>query len=289
MKPALLHLPVNPKESFVARSLDYKYYPTPWHFHPEYELILVTESTGKRFIGDNISDFKPGDLLLLGPNLPHVHRNDAIYYKPGSKLHARIIVVHFLESAFGEQFHHIPETKALQKLFSSSVRGLQIVGKTNTLITAKMHELCELKGFSRWLKLLDILNCMTESNDLRYISAATVKGLNDIESARLNTIFEFAQKNFKREIQVSEIASIVNLAENSFSRFFSQRTRKTFTSFVNEIRLHHASKLLIENEMSVAEICYECGFNNLSNFNRQFRNVYQANPLAYRKQYLNKA
>ena len=285
MKPALLHVPVNPKESFVARALDYKYYPTPWHFHPEYELLLVTESFGKRFIGDNIADFKPGDLVFLGPNLPHHYQNDPIYYKASSTLSAKLIVVHFLERSFGEDFNRLPETAPLQKLFARSVRGLEATGKTKLILTKKMHELCALEGFERWMKLLDILYVMSQSNEMKYISSNHIKGLNEKESARLNTIFRFALENFKREISVPEVAALAGLTESSFSRFFSQRTRKTFTSFVNEIRLHHACELLIENRMTVTAICFECGFNNLSNFNRQFLKTYRISPLGYRKQY----
>ncbi|WP_153799107.1 AraC family transcriptional regulator [Foetidibacter luteolus] len=288
MKPVLEHLPLQREESFVVKHFSYSYYPTPWHFHPEYELVLVTESTGKRFIGDNISDFKQGNLAFLGPNLPHLYRNDTPYYQPKSKLKARSIVVHFRESSFGENFLLLPETRKLKTLFDKSARGLEITGALNKSISIKMHELCELQGFSRWLKLLDILHEMAGSKQCNYISNTTVTGLNETETERLSKIFEFVMQHFKREILVAEAAAMVNLAENSFSRYFSQRTRKTFTGFVNEVRLNHACKLLIENDMSVSEICFECGFNNLSNFNRQFLALYGISPLAYRKQYWNK-
>lgn len=285
MKPVLEHLPLQQEESFVVKYFKYKYYPTPWHFHPEYELVLVTESTGKRFIGDNISDFKPGNLAFIGPNLPHLYRNDAHYYNPKSRLKARSIVVHFLESSFGENFLSLPETKKLQRLFERSARGLNIHGDTNKSISTKMHALCELEGFPRWMKLLDVLYEIAESKHYSFISNTNVTGLNATESERLSTVFEFVMQNFKREIQVAEAAAMVNLAENSFSRYFSRRTRKTFTAFVNEVRLNHACKLLIENKMSVSEICFECGFNNLSNFNRQFLALYKVSPLTYRKHY----
>ncbi|HKZ38062.1 MAG TPA: cupin domain-containing protein, partial [Chryseolinea sp.] len=121
MKPVLEHLPLQPEESFVVKDFDYPYYPTPWHFHPEYEIVLVKESTGKRFIGDSISDFEPGDLAFIGPNLPHLYRNDSAYYqRENSSLRARSIVVHFLELSFGQDFFSLPETRPLQSLFSRS-------------------------------------------------------------------------------------------------------------------------------------------------------------------------
>lgn len=288
MKPVLEHLPLTAEESFAVRHFDYPYYPTPWHFHPEYELVLVTESTGKRFVGDNISDFKPGNLAFLGPNLPHLYRNDPDYYKPKSRLRAKSIVVHFLESSFGKDFLSIPETVKLRSFFARSAKGFDITGKTNKTVSEKMYELCELEGFTRWLKLLEILHLLAISKDCRYISNTTVQGKNEIESGRLNKVFEFVMKHFREEIVLVDVAALVNMTENSFSRYFSQRTRKTFTGFVNEVRLNHACTLLIENKMSVADICFECGFNNLSNFNRQFRNMYNTSPLSYRKQYWNK-
>lgn len=283
MKPVLEHLPLKAKESFVVKYFDYPYYPTPWHFHPEYELVLVTESTGKRFVGDSVTDFKPGNLAFIGPHLPHLYRNDAAYYRPNHNMHASSIVVHFLETSFGENFLSLPETKKLSRLFAKSTRGLDITGKTNTIISKKMHELCHAEGLTRWIGLLDILNILSASKEVEYISNEVVQGRNETESGRLNTVIEFVMKNFKREIMTGEAAALVNMAQNSFSRYFTQRTRKTFTAFVNEMRLNHACKLLAEGSTSITDICFECGFNNLSNFNRQFKAVYNVSPLNYRK------
>ena len=128
MKPALEHLPREKNQSFVVKDFDYKYYPTPWHYHPELEIVLVTESTGKRFIGDNISDFKPGNLALLGSNIPHTYRNDDKYYEAGSKLKAKSIVIHFTAGSLGNDFLALPEASALGKLFEQSAYGIEING-----------------------------------------------------------------------------------------------------------------------------------------------------------------
>ena len=288
MKPVLEYLPMNSGESFVTKFFDYNYYPTPWHFHPEYELVLVTESTGKRFVGDHISDFIPGDLALLGPYLPHTYRNDPEYHKENSGLRAKSIVVHFKESSFGEHFSDLPEAQKLTNLFARSLKGLSVAGKTNTLIVDKLYSLIEARGLSRWLQLLEILNLLADSEDLSYICNDIITGQNPVETIRMNKIITFVIRNFQQEILLSEAADIANMAENSFSRYFSQRTRKTFTSFVNEVRLNNASKLLIDTNKSVSEICMDCGYSNLSNFNRQFRKVYQKNPLSFRKLYNNR-
>ncbi|WP_194777658.1 AraC family transcriptional regulator [Pararhodonellum marinum] len=287
MKAVLEHLPPEPEESFVVKSFEYQFFPTPWHFHPEYEIVLVQESTGKRFIGDSVADFDEGDLAFIGPNLPHLYRNDEFYYeeeKSGVK-EARSIVIHFLEKSLGENFLDLPEAKNIKNLFVKSQLGLDIHGETKTECINILYEMLSLKGMPRWIKLLEILNLLSESADLTPISQSHMIGKNEAESDRMNKIFEFVMNNFKNEISINEVADFVNLSPNSFSRYFSQRTRKSFVNFVNEVRLNHATKLLQENNKSVSEICFESGFNNLSNFNRQFKNKYQINPLAYTRQF----
>jgi len=285
MKPVLEHLPKKTEESFVVEYFEFNFYPNPWHFHPEYELVLVTESFGKRFIGDRISDFMPGNLALIGPNLPHLYRNNDEYYH-NKELKASSIVVHFQESSFGENFFSLPETKALQALFSQSCRGIDIKGETNKVLSAKMQELILLKEFPRWFKLLEILNVLLVSDEYEYISGSGVKWSSEKESERMGKVVNFVMKNFNKDISLADAADIANMAENSFSRYFSQRARKPFVKYLNEVRLSHACKLLIEEKLSVVEICYECGFNNLSNFNKQFKQVQKVSPSDYQKQYL---
>ncbi|HEY4195474.1 MAG TPA: AraC family transcriptional regulator [Mucilaginibacter sp.] len=287
MKPVLEYLPKNSGESFVTKFFDYHYYPTPWHFHPEYELVLVTESTGTRFIGDHISDFQPGNLALLGPDLPHLYRNHAAYYQPESTLRAKSIVVHFKEDSFGDNFFDLPESQHLRGLFNRSIKGLEITGETNRIISEKLFELIALNGLPRWLKLLEILNILAESQDLNFITSNIITGNNNLESSRMNKVLDFVYKNFQNEITIDEVADIASMANNSFSRYFSQRTRQSFTSFVNEVRLGHATKLLIETHQSITLVSLECGFSNLSNFNRQFKNLYHQSPHNFRKHYRN--
>jgi AraC-like DNA-binding protein len=287
LKAVLEHLPPEPEESFVVKAFEYPFFPTPWHFHPEYEIVLVQESSGKRFIGDSISDFYAGDLAFIGPDLPHLYRNDDSYYendKASSKA-AKSIVVHFLEKSLGPNFHTLPEAKNINILFARSQLGLDIHGHTKTECIEMLQKMLSLKGLPRWIKLIEILLLLSESTELTPISQSYMVGKNEAESVRMNRIFEFVMHNFKNEICIGEVADLVNLSPNSFSRYFSQRTRKSFINFVNEVRLNHATKLLQENTKSVAEICFECGFNNLSNFNRQFKNKYQINPLAYNRQF----
>ncbi|HEV8506979.1 MAG TPA: AraC family transcriptional regulator [Chitinophagaceae bacterium] len=288
MKPALEHLPKEKDNSFVVKFFDYNYYPTPWHYHPEYEIVMVTESTGKRFIGDHISDFHPGNLALLGPNIPHTYRNDEKYYGEMSSLRAKSIVIHFTESSLGNDFLDLPEAKPLHKLFEESLHGLDIFGDTHESISKKLHAIVKLSGLKRWLCLVDILLELSESKTLSPITKSTHIGYNEKESKRLCSVFDWITSNFEKDIKLAEAAQVAQMNENAFSRFFSLRTRKTFSGFVQELRLQKAAKLLVENDMTITEVCYECGYNNVSNFNRQFLNHYQMNPMKYKKMFLSK-
>jgi AraC-like DNA-binding protein len=287
LKPVLEYLPRDAEASFVVKDFDYPYYPTPWHYHPEYELVLVTESTGKRFIGDEIKNFGPGDLAFIGPNLPHLYRNDSQYYT-GSALRAKSIVVHFLESSLGKDFLTLPEAAKLRPLFDRSLQGLEITGQTNAEVTRKLYELLALDGLQRWLKLVEILDVIAGSDDYRIISTQPVMGRHEKDSQRLSMAVEWVMKSFHEDIRLEEIARAANMSVPSFSRYFKQRTRKTFSSFVTEVRLGQAARLLQEDQNSIAAICYACGFNNLSNFNRLFKKFYRMSPLQYKRQYLQK-
>ena len=288
MKPALEHLPKEKDHSFVVKFFDYNYYPTPWHYHPEYEIVMVTESNGKRFIGDNISDFHPGNLAFIGPNIPHTYRNDDKYYEESAALRAKSIVIHFTEASLGNDFLQLPEARLLSNLFERSLHGLDIYGDTHQGISKKLFDIVSLAGLKRWLCLVEILLELAESKNLAPITKITHVGYNEKESKRLCNVFDWVTTNFEKDIKLSEAARIAQMNENAFSRFFSLRTRKTFSGFVQELRLQKAAKLLVENDMTITEVCYECGYNNISNFNRQFLNQYQMNPMTYRKTFLRK-
>jgi AraC-like DNA-binding protein len=287
MKPVLEHLPRENSESFVTRYFDYHFYPTPWHYHPEMEIVLVTESTGKRFIGDHISDFKPGNLAFLGPNIPHTYRNDDKYYEKESLLRAKSIVIHFTEASLGEDFLNLPEAQILRGLFEQAAFGLEISGHTNHKITGKLQDIFSLTGLKKWLCLTEILLDIGHAKtDAVKITKAMYVGYNEKESARLCNVFNWVAANLDNDINLVDAARIAQMNVNAFSRFFSLRTRKPFSEFIQELRLQKAAKLLVDSDMPITEICFECGYNNISNFNRRFLNYYNMNPMRYKKTFL---
>ena len=285
MNPVLEYLPPESEESFFAQAFDFPYFPTPWHYHPEYELVLVTKSYGKRFIGNAVTDFHEGDLSFFGPNLPHLYRNSQEFYENNPELRAQSMVIHFSEKSLGNDFLQLPQAKYIRELFHLSRQGMDILDNTKKEVIAKMKRLLELHGMERLIALLDILHQLGASSAYKLISDPGIIGHNAGDAERLNKVFQYTLENFEREIRLEEVAALAYMTRTSFCRFFQQRTKKSFFAFLAGIRLSHACKLLIETNKSVADITYSCGYNNFSNFNRQFKNKYNMNPKGYREIY----
>ena len=286
MKPLLQKLPLPADSSFVLVDFDVPYFETPWHFHPEYEIVLVTESTGQRFVGEHIKEYQTGDLCLIGPNVPHLYRSQEEYYLPNSELRAKSIVIHFNDNFLGKDFFNVPEMKHVQALFEKSNRVLDITGESNQFISKKLYEMFSENPTKRLLSLLEILDNLARSEEYAFLTSGNSFGTNIKDSDRVNKVFEYVMKNFKEEIRLGEVADLVSMSETSFSRYFKSRTNKNFSDFLAQIRIAHACRLLVEDKMGVTEICYESGFNNLSNFNRKFKDLMNISPSIYQKELL---
>lgn len=272
--------------SFTLKEEILPYIKLGWHFHPEYELVLFTESTGKRFIGDHTDSLKPGDVLLIGPNLPHYMRNDEKYYHGDPNLRIRAIVVHFRYDFLGEKFFDLPEMAPIKKLLENSARGIQVYGQAQAKIEGKMEELLKVSGYERLRCLLDILHVIAHSTEQRILSSMGFQNsftLHDAE--RINSVFDYLLRNFREEIKLSEVAAQAHMITSAFCKFFKKRTGKTFSHVLNEIRIGHACKLFIEQGCSVSDVCYSCGYNSLSYFNRKFKEHTKYSPLEYRRRF----
>ena len=282
MKPQLLKITPPPNSSFNFFAQDAAFFATPWHYHPEYEIVLVLESTGKKFVGSNISNFKPGDLCMIGAYLPHYYRNDEQFYAKDSSIRARSLVIHFLEDFMGGNFFDLPECQAIKNLLERSKLGLNFGPETVKKVAAKIKGLEHLTGINRLLELITVLAILSESEDIQELTTNSMSLQNEVDSARINGVLSYIVQNYQQEIQLSDVARLANMSESAFSRYFKKRTRRTFSQFITEIRIEHACKLLVQDKMSISAISLESGFNNLSNFNRQFKLLKKTTPLAYR-------
>lgn len=285
MKALLEKLAPSDESSFKLYSFSYAYYPTPWHYHPDVELVLVTKSRGKRIIGNHIADFTDGDLVLIGPNLPHTYRNGAEYYEPDSGLKAESIVVHFLPDFLGAGFWNSPEMASVRALVHRSAVGLAVTGPTRNSVARQLPVLFEKHGMHRLISFLSILTQLAESADLVPLSTQPIEGTNPAEDEKLNRMMAYISQHFQRQITLPELADEVSMSVPSVCRFFKKRTRKTPIEFINELKVSHACQLLMQPGLTISEIAFDSGFNNLSNFNRQFRLVKGVNPQEFRRQF----
>jgi AraC-like DNA-binding protein len=286
MKPRLHALPLSSDASFLFKNLDCNYFSVPWHFHKEFELSLITQSSGTRFIGDHVSNFEPGDLVLIGSNIPHLYRNSELYYNKHGKRRASSLFVHFTPDFLGRSFFEIPEMELVSKLLKKSSLALEIHGDAKQFTTSKMHEMSTSKPPQRLICLLEILVTLSQSTELKSLLSIGFTATQGGDTDRINIVFEFIMKNYTKEIYIKEIASKLNMTVASFSRYFKHHTRKTFRDYVTEIRIGHACRLLMENNHNIFEICYQSGFENLSNFHRLFKRILRTTPKEYRNRFL---
>lgn len=287
MKLIIERLNKDAKSSFVLQKDVYSHYPTPWHYHPEYELVLVLRSSGEKIIGDHMSSFTDGDLVFLGPNLPHVYHNSQIYYEENSNLTAEAIVIHFNIDFLGNSFFNIPEMEAISGFLEKSVMGFAIRGNARQLIAQKMNDMLEMSGSSRIIELLSILHILTETKEKEKLaSPGFIQDFKTSGSEQITKVCDYIMKNFTYDITLNQVAKIANMSPNAFCNFFKQRTRKTFVNFLNEVRIGYACKLLSGEQHNISEICYLSGFHNLSNFNRQFIRTVNKTPHQYKRDIL---
>jgi len=250
-----------------------------WHFHPELELVYVSEGSGRRHIGQHLSYFNDGDLLLIGSNLPHYGFTDRL---TGS---ASETIVQMKPDFLGTNFFTIPEMHPVEMLFERARMGIAFHGETKEKVGAQLKALESLDAYDRLIRLLDVLHTLADSEEYILLNSEGIMlevSLQD--SDRMNTIFNFVQKNFRRSIALEEVADLAHMTVPSFCRFFKKKSGKNFTRFVNEYRLVHASKLLSEETSSISQVCLECGFNNFSHFNKEFKQFTGKSPSAYRNE-----
>lgn len=286
MRPQLLKVSKGPDRSFSVRRDLVPHVNNRWHYHAEIELIHFKKGEGTQFIGDNIKRFKAGDVVLVGSNLPHYWRFDDMYFEESKKTLADVRVSHFNENFWGEQFLHLPENANIKTVLEKAKRGLQITGKSRQRVAELLEQLQVADGPQRIILLVEALSEIANCKQLVSLSSIGFKpDLAETESDRINAIYEYSIKNFKRKIQLEEIADVANISPNSFCRYFKSRTRKTYSQFLIELRVGHACKLLIENNQCIKRLCYESGFNNFTSFHKYFKMITGKSPLAYQKEF----
>ncbi|AKP49630.1 AraC family transcriptional regulator [Cyclobacterium amurskyense] len=283
MKTIEVRLPQEFDKSFIVFKEKGPYFPCPWHYHPEYELVLVLKSTGKRMVGDHIGYFEPGDLVCMGPYLPHVWLNDPVYTKGEADHDAEAIVIQFQADFLGADFLQIPEMENIKSILGLASRGMAFTGKTKEKITALMTEMVHMNGIQRLSSLLSIFDILSRNKEYQLLASPGYIDSEPEGSDRLTKIKNHILTNFDQEITLSEIASMANMGVTTFCNFFKEQYRITFIEYLNTVRIGHACKLLSNEDMNIVEVAFACGFNNLANFNRQFKKLKKMTPSDFRK------
>ena len=250
-----------------------------WHFHPELELVYVNKAKGKRHIGSHLSYFNNSQLILIGASLPHSGFTDR-FTSNGAET-----IIQFKEEFLGETFFDIPEMQSVKTLFARAKKGLLFHQEAKKEIGPKIEALLKYKGIDRIIYFLEILKDLSLSKDY---SLLNVDGfafeVEPQDNNKIDIIFGFVNANFRRHISLDEISEKVSMTVPAFCRYFKKITGKTFTQFVNEFRIVHATKLLTEKQTSITDICFESGFNNFSHFNKLFKKFTGKSPLKYRNE-----
>tara|TARA_R110002049_G_scaffold9962_2_gene49659 strand:- start:26402 stop:27256 length:855 start_codon:yes stop_codon:yes gene_type:complete len=282
MKSALQKSPIPKTHTFVTEVLKQPLFDPNWHFHSEYQIFIVLKGSGTRFIGDSVERFEKDNITFTGPNLPHLWRSD----NENFQVECEGVVVYFHEDFISKNLLEKEEAIKLRQLLKLSLRGITVKGKTLKKVKKMILNLPTLEGFDGVLELLNILNCLSKSNDIELLaSPGYTNSLKEGDTERMNKVYAHVMKNFKKEMALSELAVLTNMTPTSFSRYFKMHANKTFSEFVSEIRIGHACKLLIEKKMNASQACYASGFRTLSNFNRQFKTITKRSPIAYKKEY----
>jgi AraC-like DNA-binding protein len=273
-----LNLPQEPDKSFVVFQEIGKYFPCPWHYHPEYELATVVHSTGRRMVGDNIGSFSEGDLVLLGSSLPHLWLNDAKFINEKSNSLAEAIVIHFKEDFLGDRLFKIPEMENFTNFLKLSNRGIVIKGAAKAKINSIMKTMPGSNGLQRLASLLSIFDILSGPVEYELLaSPGFVKKISLESSDRLNDVIDYIMKNFDQDITLTKTASYANMSLTSFCNFFKGNYRLTFVEYLNSVRVGHACKLLTEKNRNIVEVAYGSGYSSIANFNKQMT------PTEYRR------
>lgn len=284
MKPLLFRNLIAANKSFhIQEDLLNNFYDF-LHYHPELQLTLILKSKGSAVIGDKVIPFEEGDLFLIGPSLPHVFRNERNSANPPDQFRVHTISVYFRFNSFGEHFFELPENHLVKELLQKSCRGIRFMEAEKSKVKKQLLSLKKQQGTELLINFLQVLDILSKGASFESLSSLSFMNTkNDSDSKRIQDIYAYVMANFSREISLEEMAEVSKMSVTSFCRFFKQRTRKTFTVFVNEVRIGHACKELLYNNYNINEVAYRCGFNNISYFNRQFKVVTGQTPSEYAK------
>jgi AraC-like DNA-binding protein len=286
MKAHLIEVGLHKEQPFFIKKIDQHHFESPFHFHDLCEMNYVVESFGKTIVGDNISNFSSGDLVLMNANLPHIWCNDPLYFKDENLAPAKAIVTYFNPDFLIGIANDSKYDLQIKALLEKAKRGIRFYGNTRQKAISKLEKIPGKKGLERVILFLDIINLFLDSKEYECLASIGYRhSFNEKDTHRMNDVFQYLIKNFTEPISLSQIASVANLTPPAFCNFFKKRTQKSFSEFLNELRIGHACKLLQNHELTITDVCFQSGYQNMTNFNNFFKKITKKTPSEYRKEF----
>lgn len=284
MKELLEQIKLNPRESFFIGIFQDHIDQSRWHYHQEFELSFITEGSGSRIVGDSVEEFHPGDLIFIGPRIPHVWFPEDKHKRQHSGRTLESVYMLFNNDILPDGLTDLPEFEHVRNAIRRSQRGIRITGETLNEVSRIMLQLPYMNSIRRLMFSYEIMDHIGKSESFSYLASSEyVKTKFDTTNKRVNQIHEFLMKNYQNEIDLKEVAEIVHMAPASVCRFFKSSTGLTIFEYLNKIKIDYSCQLLLNTDMNIVNISYDCGFNNLSHFNKQFKKFIGNTPTLFRK------
>lgn len=280
-RPLRESVPRSSCAAITVREIEDSHFRYPWHYHPEAELTLIVEGHGVRYVGDSICEFGPGDLCLVAGGTPHCWASE-----PAPGVVQRALVIQFSHDAFGADFLSLEATRAISALLRRAALGLHIEEPTRGEVVAEMRRLADpaLSDLEKLVRLLALLTTMAMSQHCQTLALSSGNcPATPRDQTRTGKLLQHINEHAFERLSQSSTAKLVGMSPGAFSRFFSRQFGKPFVSYMAELRVGHACRLLADSDMNVSEVAYRVGFNNLANFNRHFLRLKGMTPSAYRR------
>jgi len=270
------------KKTFITRKLRMDPKSDKIHSHKNFELNLIISGSGRRIIGNHISSYTKGDLVLLGPNIYHCW--EVLETEPDTE--PECIVTHFYENIINSDFFNIPELERVVTLLKDAENGILFKGKKAEKVAATLAKMVNLSGLELYIELLRVFHFLLQIEERDYLALPSSQpNIHDKDNDQINKVYEYVFQNIHEGIKLKDASSLVCKEPGSFCRYFKKKTNQTFMDYVKNVRIGIAAKLLAETDKQITQICFECGYNNLANFNHYFKDIMKKTPSEYRKDF----
>ncbi|RQP19046.1 MAG: helix-turn-helix domain-containing protein [Parapedobacter sp.] len=256
-----------------------------FHAHPEMELVFVEEGFGKRIIGNQVEPFEAGDMVFIGSNVPHIWLSDPAFYEEGSTLKSKVIITYFNPTIFNQLLGSLKEFDQIRRMVQQAAKGIRIYGRTRNIIAEQLRSLSATSGFEKVNGMLQIMHLISTSHDKGYILPHAQARTNADNADKLVTAINFIKNNLDKPIYLQQAAALACMTESSFSRYFKQRMKKNFSTFLTELRIEKAKELFLQSDLSVKEVAYRCGYDSLAHFHKLFKDFTGLSPAKYKSDY----